>query len=312
MKFNYDKLQIDFCDYDFPTDREEFSLDAFLSASKEIPTSGYFVLPYEEIACQGPDTLTFLQGLTTNDVFGVNSGKAIRTLFLYSSGKILCDSILRKEGDVIYISVEADVKEKLLKYLDYFHITEKVEFSESEKSNYYCLAYGAQITDGLLIKEDFYDLLLAPANKKPEEFFSDNFQRLDLRQFLGARFFLNFPLAGLDYKNEPYPHEIGWEKYVSFVKGCYIGQEPVSRMENKVRAAKVIRNLDCQKYLSPGEKIYIDEKEAGEIRTSSKLPFNGMYYSFGMVRTKLFKDENQRLANSENVTLELHASNNSN
>jgi folate-binding Fe-S cluster repair protein YgfZ len=88
---------------------------------------------------QGKDTLTFLQGMTTNDVLSFQSADdsptAIFTMFLNAPGRVLTDTILVPEhvGDEsqsLLIDCHRDVADILRKHLKRFKLRSKFSLED--------------------------------------------------------------------------------------------------------------------------------------------------------------------------------------
>ena len=109
-----------------------------------------------------------------------------------------------------------------------------------------------------------------------------------------ARIENGIPRFGADMDETNIPLEAGLENSaVSFNKGCYIGQEVISRIRTYSEVAKVLRGLrlaDDLKTLPPrGEKLYRDGKEAGYVTSAIRSPRLSASIGLGYVR----KETNQ-------------------
>lgn len=79
------------------------------------------------------------------------------------------------------------------------------------------------------------------------------------------------------------PMECGLDKYISFKKGCYIGQEVIARLDSQGKRPKQMVKIDSEERLNPGDKIFTDEKETGFV--SSSVAFNRKNSSLGFIRS---------------------------
>ena len=75
--------------------------DTHLDGFVRLPNRGFLRL-------SGPDRLTFLQGLVSNDVNKVAPGQAVYSCLLTPQGKFLHDFFLIAEGESLLIECEAD------------------------------------------------------------------------------------------------------------------------------------------------------------------------------------------------------------
>jgi folate-binding protein YgfZ len=109
-----------------------------------------------------------------------------------------------------------------------------------------------------------------------------------------ARIEAGIPRFGADMDETNIPLEAGVENSaISFNKGCYIGQEVISRIRTYSEVAKALRGLrlaDDLKDLPPkGEKVYKEGKEAGYITSTVWSPRLKGNIALGYVR----KETNQ-------------------
>jgi folate-binding protein YgfZ len=78
----------------------------------------------------GPDRVDFLQGLVTNDVTGIEPGRARYAWLLTPQGRFLHEMIVRDDGDSLLLDVEAARRDDLLKRLTRFRLRAKVELAD--------------------------------------------------------------------------------------------------------------------------------------------------------------------------------------
>ncbi len=79
------------------------------------------------------------------------------------------------------------------------------------------------------------------------------------------------------------PVECGLSKYISFTKGCYIGQEVIARLDSQGKIPKQMVKIKSDGIMNKDDKIYIEDKETGFI--SSTVNFNGSYSGLGFIRS---------------------------
>ena len=75
----------------------------------------------------GSDTVTFLQGLISNDVSNVADDRTIYAALLTPQGKFLFDFFLYGQGDAILMETERDRMTDLAKKLSMFKLRAQVE-----------------------------------------------------------------------------------------------------------------------------------------------------------------------------------------
>ena len=97
------------------------------------------------------------------------------------------------------------------------------------------------------------------------------------------------PRFGVDMDETNLPPEAGIEaRAISYSKGCYIGQEIISRIRTYGQVAKTLRGLrltdDLQQLPSRGAKLFFDGKEVGHITSAIRSPGCQANIALGYVR----------------------------
>jgi folate-binding protein YgfZ len=82
----------------------------------------------------GPDRVTFLQGLVSNDVKRVAPGHAVYACLLTPQGKFLHDFFLVDDGEALLIDCEADRRDDLAKRLKMYRLRSKIDIADVSDS----------------------------------------------------------------------------------------------------------------------------------------------------------------------------------
>ena len=112
----------------------------------------YCKINKKSVLCiEGKDTLSFLQGLITNNIDKLKVNRVIYTTLLSPQGKLLHDFFLIKEKEKIYLdSLEKNITE-LKKKLNLYKLNRSVKIIE-KKINSYFLFFGNNINKILKIE----------------------------------------------------------------------------------------------------------------------------------------------------------------
>lgn len=84
----------------------------------------------------------------------------------------------------------------------------------------------------------------------------------------------------LDYN----PLEAGLWDYISFDKGCYIGQETIARLNTYQGVKQQLWGLRLSEFVAPGTPIQVDETKVGTL--TSIVATDDGYLGLGYIRTK--------------------------
>eukprot|EP00287_Rhodomonas_sp_CCMP768_P002117 CAMPEP_0196735384 /NCGR_PEP_ID=MMETSP1091-20130531/13842_1 /TAXON_ID=302021 /ORGANISM="Rhodomonas sp., Strain CCMP768" /LENGTH=332 /DNA_ID=CAMNT_0042079017 /DNA_START=157 /DNA_END=1155 /DNA_ORIENTATION=+ len=206
----------------------------------------------------GADAITFLQGLTTNDMKPLGSGpKAVSAAFLNAQGRVILDAILYSaDGETIFIDIAAEKAAELASLLKKYKLRAKVKISDASSELGVWVALGPDVgrwwvqetdknktpaDDGSFIFQDprHLDLgirAIAPlASDGPvQSFLKANPAWLEVPETQCDMFRLSLgvaegPAEFVSGKSMPLEANLDMFSGVSFNKGCYIGQELTAR-----------------------------------------------------------------------------------
>ncbi|MFC4993681.1 YgfZ/GcvT domain-containing protein [Rubritalea tangerina] len=186
----------------------------------------------------GPDAERYLNGQCTQDVSLASTTSAVYALVTNFKGKLDGDCYIRRHEDALLIDCPIDLRESLFMRLDRYIIADDAELTdltdqykvlhtiaETPPSNdaWTCLRFG----------QDGYDQLVTPDYPAPTNTTPDQLEK--------ARISHKIPLWGAELDHDTLPPEAGLEqRAISYTKGCYTGQEVISRMRS---AGKTNRHL---------------------------------------------------------------------
>ncbi len=103
-----------------------------------------------------------------------------------------------------------------------------------------------------------------------------------------------FPIPGVDISDDNIAQEVSrTEQAISFTKGCYLGQEPIARLDALGHVNKALRLLRIAKAVdvSPGAILTAkdDEKEIGRVSSAAIVPGQDETVVLAMVRRRFME-----------------------
>jgi folate-binding protein YgfZ len=187
----------------------------------------------------GDDRKSFLQGLVTNDVEGLAGGDGRFAGLLSPQGKILFDFFVVAREASFLIDCPSAISADLAKRLTLYRLRAKVTIADASDRWRIGAAWGDGAADwakanGLFAYADprLPALGLRLLFRESDQFdFSASFA-----DYEAHRIALGVPEGGKDYAyGDAFPHEACFDLLhgVDFKKGCYVGQEVVSRMQHR-------------------------------------------------------------------------------
>jgi tRNA-modifying protein YgfZ len=206
------------------------------------------------VSVTGEDARTFLDGLLTCDLDRIASGRPRYGALLSPQGKILFDFILFQEADGGYfLDVAKPQAPDLTRRLGFYKLRARVGVADVSETLAVIAGWdGARKPDARAADDprlaDLGWRAIVPA---------DEAARMDVEAgvYHAHRIALGVPEGGKDFSfGDAFPHEALMDQLhgIDFDKGCYVGQEVVSRMEHRGTARTRLVRL-----------VYLDGVAAG-------------------------------------------------
>ena len=206
----------------------------------------------------GEERASFLQGLVTNDVEGLGRGEACFAALLSPQGKILFDFFAINTGETILLDCPAAAAADLLKRLTFYKLRAKITLADVSDGWRVAAAWG----EGAGASSKLVPALPSKTRACPHWVFavllSKTRRRSSLRiasAYEAVRVAAAVPEGGKDYAyGDAFPHEACFDLLhgVSFKKGCYVGQEVVSRMQHRGTARTRVLAVSAEAPLPAG------------------------------------------------------------
>lgn len=207
----------------------------------------------------GADAEPFLQNLVTADLDALAPGEARPAALLTPQGKILFDFLLSRIDDGLRLDVAAGARSDLAKRLTLYKLRAKVAISPSDEP------VGV-----------FWETGEAPVGAVADRRFPTGVFRSygmdvdegDPAAFEALRLSLGIAEAERDFPgSDVFPHDVLLDQNggVSFKKGCYVGQEVVSRMQHRGTARRRVMVLRAEGHLTPGANVEAGGRTIGTV-----------------------------------------------
>ncbi|UPJ60484.1 folate-binding protein [Bradyrhizobium sp. 192] len=231
----------------------------------------------------GEDARNFLNGLVTTDVDRLKPGLGRFGALLTPQGKIIVDFLITEapagHGGGFLIDCPKALAESLATKLKFYKLRAKVTVENLSGDLGVLAAWDGQpaaqpdlaFADPRNVALGFRILIPEDLKKNLSDLIGA--ELVDATDYEAHRIALGVPRGGLDFMySDAFPHETNMDRLagVDFDKGCYVGQEVVSRMQHRgtarTRSVKVL--LDGA---SPeaGATILAGDKPVGTIGSTS-------------------------------------------
>jgi folate-binding protein YgfZ len=278
---------------------------------------------YAVLRLTGPDRVSYLQGMVSNDVKKLAPGSGVYAAVLDVNGKILGDLRVLCAEESFIILLKESLKEKVIAQLNRYLVADDVEISDPAGR------YGMISLQGphalLLLSavaphqdppvhmnehrgrrigereirairathtgEEGFDLLmeagdLAPVVGEIERAgtaLALRWAGLQAQEILRVE--AGLPRYGIDMDEDNLLLETGLDQSVSFTKGCYIGQEVIERVHSRGHVNRKLAGiaLSGESPAQRGDKIHSNGKEIGRVTSSVFSPKIGRPIALGYV-----------------------------
>lgn len=223
---------------------------------------------YGHIVVAGRDRASYLNGLFTNDITSLQTGRGCYSAYLTPQGRMITDLWVYELGDVILLKLRREVKDTLLAKLDQFIFSEDVQLGDvsqtfrsvavigPEAAAVVAKAVGRSVSEIAAMAEDGnlrttfrdqpaillrvtdlgepgYDVIVDGSQHEilVHDLHENGAVDLDGATAETLRIESGIPLFHRDMNEETIPLEAGIEsRAISQTKGCYVGQEVIIRV----------------------------------------------------------------------------------
>ncbi len=210
------------------------------------------------LSITGPDRVTFLQGLITNDIARARNSILYAAL-LTPQGKYIADFFVIGRPDDILIDVAAALGPLLTQRLSMYKLRAQVQINSTTLH----LSRGLNPAPSNALQDPRHPALgwrLYSDSSLPD---NTDWDRVRVQHCI--------PETGIELTPDSYILESGFEALhgVDFKKGCYVGQEVTARMKHKTELKKGLTKVTVSGPADPGTEITSDGKPSGTLHTRS-------------------------------------------
>jgi tRNA-modifying protein YgfZ len=235
------------------------------------------------VKVSGEDARNFLNGLLTTDVTQLAPGLGRFGALLTPQGKIIVDFLITEapsgQGAGFLIDCPRALAQGLTGKLGFYKLRAKVTVENLSDSLGVLAAWDGdlKVKPELSFADPRHDALgwriLVPEDLKQNVADLIGAELVDSAVYEAHRIALGVPRGGLDFMyGDAFPHETNMDRLhgVDFEKGCYVGQEVVSRMQHRgtarTRTVKIVLETFAPE---PGTAILAGDKQVGTTGSSA-------------------------------------------
>lgn len=279
-----------------------------------------------QIELTGADRAKFLHGFCTNDIKRLQPGQGCEGFLTNIKGKVVGHVLVFATETSLWLDTVSGQGAAIVSHLDRYLIREDVQFVDHSVDRGELFVTGQHAAQLLMLDEG-----LPPYGHITRESFGQPFdiRRVDLfdvpgflislplaarntvrssllaigciagssELFESLRIAAGFPHYGIDITDENLAQEVArTAQCISFTKGCYLGQEPIARLDAMGHTNRELRRIRFASGSRPtaGTKLLAaqTDDEAGALTSVAPLPtVTGETMALGYLKTKFGKPD---------------------
>lgn len=223
------------------------------------------------ISVSGPDAEHFLQNILTTDLDALGAGEAKPGALLSPQGKILFDFLISRAGESAFrLECRADISDDFVRRLTLYKLRAKVEIAKSEQA-FIPVAWGKES-----IVSQNESTAVADRRFRDESVtrsYAGSSENSNTAAWQALRVAHGIAESGVDYAlGDAFPHDVLLDEMggVGFRKGCYVGQEVVSRMQHRGTARRRVLIVRSERPLPPaGAELTVGGRPVGTLGSNA-------------------------------------------
>jgi len=216
----------------------------------------FFLADRAIISVSGADAEQFLNGILTASTLGLSDDAFRYGALLTPQGKVIADAMITQRDDAILLDCAAGAAPAFVKRLTLMKLRASVVIGQRDD-------LGVTVFDGFPDPRSH----LAPRRRIGPRGSSD-----DAAPYHAARIVAGLPEQGADFAGEDvFPADINMDLLdgVDFKKGCFVGQEVVSRMKRRGTARRRTLKANVTARAQPGMPLLSGDFEIGLLTSIS-------------------------------------------
>ncbi len=286
----------------------------------------YFIKRTGFINASGTDLIDFINRMSTNDLRKFPDNEFRKTVLTTDKGRIIDLINVFNLKELKFILTSDNFQDKVTAHLNKFIIMDDVILGKPDSQFYLIVISG----DIFLLSEKLFEIKPEVSKvyelSENEYLFFDNFKINTLNiickeesikkykellidaveqtciEYESDRIEAGIPEGENEFNDNINPMECGLERYISFNKGCYIGQEVIARLDSQGKLPKRMIRINSDKPLKINEKIFLIEEDKEEIKevgfVSSTVSYDAKNLSLGFIRSVYLDSEKGYIAGS--------------
>jgi folate-binding protein YgfZ len=264
------------------------------------------------LSVSGTDRVRFLDGMLTNHVEALRLHEACYAALLDRKGRILADLNVLRFADAVLLDTAEGTHEAVAAALQRHVVADDVEIEDLRERWGHCAFEGPGAAEAVsrlggrapapgCLEAGTHDgdtvwwlgggrvtragvQVLGPRHAVGALADRSRLPQISPEQREALRIEAGLPACGSEMTERTLPAEAGIEHAISFTKGCFIGQEIVSRLRSRGGVNRQLVKLRAESRVAPRDPIVAAGAEVGTVTSAVLSPASGPL-ALGYVRT---------------------------
>ncbi len=252
----------------------------------------------------GNDSADFLHRISTNDFRKFSKDTIQPTILITEKGRMLDVVFVLHCGEYFLLFTSPNNENNVIQWLQKFIIMEDIQLEIFKEKKYSYLIFENTIKEKTSPTAKTFSLNYYGISSTL--LISDNnielpYHQFDENEFEYFRIQNGIPAIHKEISEHYNPLELNLWNYISFKKGCYIGQEVIARLDTYDKIQRRLCTFKISENLEK-EKQYTIIQENEEVGT---LTSNSSVVGLGLIKTKFAETEKIFLLKENNISLKL-------
>jgi folate-binding protein YgfZ len=253
--------------------------------------------PFDVIKMVGDEAVDFLQRIATNDFTDFIEGKVQKTLLVTDKGRIFDTVWIIHRNDHLLILTSGGMGAEIITWLKKYIVMEDILLSDVSREFNIDLYFDQ---NNNFYHSDYFGIPVSFDLKEQAGSVTSKLSEL----FEQWRIENGIPMANKELVQDFNPLELNLWNWISFTKGCYIGQEVIARLDTYNKIQRTLCQFSATAHINE-QKILLDESGTEIGKITSVIVSDNKFIGLAVVRLK-FAIEHQKLrTKNSNIDIEI-------
>ena len=251
--------------------------------------------PFDIIKFIGLESVDFLQRITTNDFHGFIDGKIQKTLLVTDKGRILDAVWIIHRNDHLLMLASEGMSSEIISWLNKYIIMEDIAL-QNVTSEFVVDVHFEKLENSF--QTDYFGIPVSFELKEQSAVLSAK----SAESYEQWRIENGIPKTKKEMIQDFNPLELNLWDWISFTKGCYIGQEVIARLDTYSKIQRSLCKISASVCIKEQE-ILLDESgtEIGKITSVSEI--DNKFIGLAVVRVKFAIEQRQLKTKDTHVNI---------